>query len=78
VLVWLSHYLDMQGDRVGLSILNTAAGKISPDMVTLFFKGILCNLLVCIGVWIAYAGRSVSDKNLRPDTADIDLRSGRF
>ena len=31
-------------------------------MVTLFFKGILCNILVCLGVWLAYAGRSVTDK----------------
>jgi formate/nitrite transporter len=64
VLVLLSHHLDMQGGRVGLSVLNTAAGKIAPDMGTLFFKGILCNMLVCMGVWIAYAGHTVSDKIL--------------
>jgi formate transporter len=62
VLVLFSHHLDMNGGRIGLSILNTAVGKISPDFVTLFFKGVLCNLLVCLGVWIAYAGRSVTDK----------------
>src|SRR5258707_10000818 len=62
VLVFFSHHLDMNGGRVGLSILNTAAGKIQPDVVTLFFKGILCNLLVCLAVWLAYAGRSVTDK----------------
>ncbi|MEH2545028.1 formate transporter [Bradyrhizobium sp. AZCC 2262] len=62
VLVFLSHHLDMNGGRVGLSILNTAAAKIQPDAVTLFFKGVLCNLLVCLAVWLAYAGRSVTDK----------------
>ena len=62
VLVLFSHHLDMNGGRIGLTILNTAVGKISPDVVTLFFKGILCNLLVCLGVWLAYAGRSVTDK----------------
>ncbi len=62
VLVFFSHHLDMNGGRIGLSILNTAVGKIGPDMVTLFFKGILCNLLVCLAVWLAYAGRSVTDK----------------
>src|SRR3954452_12562296 len=61
-LVFLSHHLDMNGGRVGLSMLNTAVAKISPDVVTLFFKGILCNLLVCWAVWLAYAGRSVTDK----------------
>jgi formate/nitrite transporter len=62
VMVFLSHHLDMNNGGVGLSILNTAAGKIRPDMVTLFFKGILCNVLVCAAVWLAYAGRSVTDK----------------
>lgn len=62
VLVLLSHHLDMNGGRVGLSILNTAAAKIQPDAFTLFVKGILCNVLVCLAVWLAYAGRSVTDK----------------
>jgi len=62
ILVLFSHHLDMNGGRIGLTILNTAVAKISPDMVTLFFKGILCNILVCLGVWLAYAGRSVTDK----------------
>jgi formate/nitrite transporter len=62
VLVFLSHHLDMNDGRVAVSVLNTAAGKIRPDMVTLFFKGVLCNVLVCAAVWLAYAGRSVTDK----------------
>src|SRR3954454_22676277 len=62
VLVFFSHHLDMNGGRVGLSILNTAVAKIQPDAVTLFFKGVLCNLLVCLAVWLAYAGRTVTDK----------------
>ncbi|MGY2906688.1 formate/nitrite transporter family protein [Bradyrhizobium sp. URHC0002] len=62
VLVFLSHHLNMNGGRVGQSILNTAVAKIQPDVVTLFFKGVLCNLLVCLAVWLAYAGRSVTDK----------------
>jgi len=62
VLVYFSHHLDMNDGRVGLSVLNTAAGKIRPDFVTLFFKGVLCNVLVCAAVWLAYAGRSVTDK----------------
>jgi formate transporter len=62
VLVFFSHHLDMNDGRIGLSVLNTAVGKIRPDFVTLFFKGILCNVLVCAAVWLAYAGRSVTDK----------------
>jgi formate transporter len=62
VLVFFSHHLDMNGGRIGLSVLNTAVAKIQPDFVTLFFKGVLCNVLVCLAVWLAYAGRSVTDK----------------
>lgn len=61
-LVFFSHHLDMNDGAIGRSILNTAVGKIGPDFVTLFFKGILCNVLVCAAVWLAYAGRSVTDK----------------
>ena len=64
VLVFYSHHLDMNDGRIGMSVLNTAAGKIRPDMLTLFCKGILCNVLVCAAVWLAYAGRTVTDKIL--------------
>jgi formate/nitrite transporter len=64
VLVFFSHHLDMNGGRIGLSVLHTAVTKIQPDVLTLFFKGILCNVLVCLAVWLAYAGRSVTDKIL--------------
>lgn len=62
VLVYFSHHTDMNEGRIGVSVLHTAAGKIRPDFITLFFKGILCNVLVCAAVWLAYAGRSVTDK----------------
>ena len=42
-------------------------------MATLFFKGILCNLLVCLAVWLAYAGRSVTDKIVASDLAHLRL-----
>ena len=61
-LVALSRHLEMNGGRIGQAVIETAAAKIRPDFVTLFFKGVLCNVLVCMAVWIAYAGRSVTDK----------------
>jgi formate transporter len=62
ILVFFSHHLDMNDGGIALSVLKTATGKIRPDMATLFFKGILCNVLVCAAVWLAYAGRTVTDK----------------
>lgn len=62
VLVLLSRHMDMNEGRVGSSALQIAAAKIAPDAVTLFFRGVLCNVLVCLAVWLAFAGRSVTDK----------------
>ena len=78
VLVFFSHHLDMNGGRIGLSVLHTAVTKIQPDVVTLFFKGILCNVLVCLAVWLAYAGRSVTDKISRSHIAGLRFYSGRL
>jgi formate/nitrite transporter len=61
-LVFMSHHMDMNNGAIGAATLKLAIGKIQPDGVTIFFKGILCNMMVCLGVWLAYAGRSVADK----------------
>jgi formate transporter len=62
VLVVLSRHLEMNNGRLAQAVIDTANAKIRPDFVTLFFKAILCNVLVCMAVWLAYAGRSVTDK----------------
>ncbi|TPW05517.1 MAG: hypothetical protein FD129_2759, partial [bacterium] len=36
--------------------------KCSLPFEVAFFRGILCNALVCLAVWMALAGRSVVDK----------------
>lgn len=61
-LVVMAHHPDMNGGIVAAAAVKLAVSKIQPDMTTIFFKGVLCNILVCLGVWLAYAGRSVTDK----------------
>jgi formate/nitrite transporter FocA (FNT family) len=39
-----------------------ATGLVALPFWTAFFKGILCNALVCMAVWMALAGRSIIDK----------------
>ena len=63
-LVFLSNYQGMNGGAVGTTIVSVAAGKMSPDWLTLFAKGIMCNFLVCLAVWIAYGSKTVADKML--------------
>jgi formate transporter len=64
ILVLCSHHFEMNGGRVATAMLAAAVAKISPSWVVLLFKGCLCNLLVCLAVWLAAAGRSVADKIL--------------
>ncbi|MET0217432.1 MAG: formate/nitrite transporter family protein [Burkholderiales bacterium] len=62
MMVYLSHQPDMNAGKVALAAVKTASYKASLPFSTAFFKGVLCNLLVCLGVWVAMAGRSVTDK----------------
>lgn len=62
VLVFGSHMADMNGGGVGSAMFTVAMSKVTPDWITLFFKGILCNILVCLAVWIGFAGRTIVDK----------------
>ena len=67
-LVYLSNFQGMNGGAVGTTIVSVAAGKMTPDWITLFAKGVMCNFLVCLAVWIAYGSKTVADvRHLAPD-----------
>lgn len=61
-LVVLSRYPDMNNGAVALHAVKIAAAKTALPFWEAFFKGVLCNVLVCLAVWLAMAGRSVTDK----------------
>lgn len=63
-LVYMSHHYAMNKGGVGNAVITLAISKLTPDFITIFFKAILCNILVCLGMWMSYAGRTVSDKML--------------
>ena len=62
VLVFLSGHTEMNGGKVAEQYVAIAAIKGYLPFWTAFFKGMLCNVLVCMAVWMALAGRSVIDK----------------
>jgi formate transporter len=64
MLVFLSHYLDLNDGKVELAALSIAKAKIELPFIVAFFKGVMCNILVCLAVWLAMGGRSVTDKIL--------------
>ena len=61
-LVALSGYGRSHGGLVGSTAVEIAVAKTSLDFPEAFLKGVLCNVLVCLAVWLAMAGRSVTDK----------------
>lgn len=61
-IVLLSGHTDMNGGAIGRTYLQIAAAKSSLPFWTAFFRGVLCNVLVCMAVWMTLAGRSLVDK----------------
>jgi formate/nitrite transporter len=63
-LVFLSGQYGFAGGAVGKTALAIAAGKAALPTVELFFLAVLCNVLVCLAVWMSFGARSVTDKVL--------------
>jgi formate transporter len=50
------------GGAVGLAALSTAHAKASLSFVPALSLGIMCNVLVCLAVWMCYGARTLVDK----------------
>ncbi|MBE0438903.1 MAG: formate/nitrite transporter family protein [Gammaproteobacteria bacterium] len=62
VLIYLSgHWLIGQG-AVGAKAITIANDKVNLSWMEAFTRGILCNILVCLAIWLCFAGRTVIDK----------------
>ncbi|MBZ2209609.1 formate/nitrite transporter family protein [Massilia soli] len=62
VLVFLSGHPAMNDGAVAAQYLQIASAKTTLPFASAFFSGVLCNALVCVALWMAFAGRSVVDK----------------
>ena len=63
-LVYFSGQWQMHDNAIGANAVKIAAAKVAIPFWEAFFKAILCNILVCLAVWLALAGRSVTDRIL--------------
>jgi formate transporter len=75
-LVSLSGQWTSSGAAVGVKALMIANGKVNLTFVEALSRGILCNILVCLAVWLCFSCRSVTDKVLAvifPITAFVAL-----
>ncbi len=62
VLMYWTELWKMNGNLVGAYALNIANTKASLAFLPAFARGILCNWLVCLAVWMALASRDVIGK----------------
>lgn len=53
---------ETNGGLFGVKAVSVAAAKTSLPLLPLFVRAVLANTLVCLAVWLSYAGRSVVDK----------------
>jgi formate/nitrite transporter len=61
-LVFLAGHYGFAGGAVGKTALAIASSKAALPTVQLFFLGVLCNVLVCLAVWMSFGARSTIDK----------------
>jgi formate transporter len=71
-----SGFMHLGGDGVGATAIKIAVGKVNLPFDVAFIRGVLCNALVCLAIWLCFAARSVTDKILAiifPITAFVAL-----
>lgn len=64
LFIHLSSHLNTAGGALSLFALKIAVAKVNLTFMEALMRGILCNLLVCLAVWLCFSGRSVTDKIL--------------
>jgi formate transporter FocA len=64
VVVLLSGQYTFGNGAVGLNALNIAQAKVGYGFIQAVFLGSLCNMLVCLAVWLVLSARTTTDKIL--------------
>jgi hypothetical protein len=61
-IVFYSQFWALDGFKVGVNALSVANAKVNLAFWPAFARGILCNTLVCLAVWLCFSARSTVDK----------------
>jgi formate transporter len=62
MLMYFTRQWTFANHHVGATALNIANGKVNLSFAEGLARGILCNALVCLAVWLCLSGRSAVDK----------------
>ncbi|HBA62265.1 MAG TPA: FdhC protein [Lachnospiraceae bacterium] len=57
-----SHQISLFNNQMAVSVISTAASKCTLTFGDALIRGIFCNFLVCIAVWISFAAKDVAGK----------------
>lgn len=66
LVLWIynSNQWTINNHLLGAKIVLAANDKVNLTFGVAFCRGVLCNTLVCLGIWLCYSGRSNLDKIL--------------
>ncbi len=64
ILMFWSGALSLGDSAVAQTALSVAEYKVNLEPLEAFIRGILCNALVCLAVWLCFAARDVASKIL--------------
>ncbi len=64
LLIYLSGQLEYSGGLLGAYTIKVGVIKTNLTYTNLFTSGILCNILVCLAVWMSYAAKDVAGKSI--------------
>ena len=64
LMMWWSGALGLGGGAVAETAIAIAEAKVALGFTEALFRGILCNVLVCLAVWLSFAAHDVPGKVL--------------
>jgi formate transporter len=76
LLILLSKQYTFADGLIGETMFKIASGKLHHTFIEAVVLGILCNIFVCLGVWLSYSSKSAGDKIMAiifPITAFVAL-----
>ncbi|HRI29763.1 MAG TPA: formate transporter FocA [Chitinophagales bacterium] len=62
VMVFISGQYRFGGGAIGVNMLQIANAKSSLAFTDALMLGILCNILVCLAVWLSFSARTITEK----------------
>jgi formate/nitrite transporter len=62
IIVFFTRQYTAAGGAIGEMALSIANGKVGLDFIQATALGVMCNILVCLAVWMSFSARSSIDK----------------